>query len=576
MRPLINSDFQSREKFESVFGRLTQTTPQTAGLIFTLLLGSVVFIIITHHINLYAHYPFDSDEAIHANRALRLAFDLKRGDLIAFFKDSYQQSVYPPGAAWLQSPFFLLFEASTVTARLFSTLNFVLAGIILYGIALELDDKWGWLIGVIAVFFFFTAQSLLTLSALAMLEMPGLLISFLTLWLYIKSDRRRRLIVLVSLLAALTTLIKYPYGIIILGTLGLAELFKLPAVKSQGREMIGRWLGLFGPAAVLLILWFIGEQKVADFFYYANLQPKQTDWYSVYNILFYPRSFSLHYAGGLGIVLICALAIIYSVYRWRQQNIRVLLLYLLVGTLLMTLKESNNPRFFATIAPAVFLLAGSFVAFIARTLSTRARKNALFTALGGIGIMAVLIILSLPSWYERLAVYPALLETEYETDPDVRNLSNWIVEQAGEQRLYFINPWDQFSNFAMEWHLATTQTYHDNNFGDVFVPDTRLPDLTSDTVEELDFQISFYSTRYVLALEGGLEGRQIWPEYEQALSPKLQPVASEFFPIDFCNLGGWLQTASITADTLAQAKAENCWTLNIVAKMYAWQDSAVD
>jgi hypothetical protein len=551
-----------------ISGKTFSLRPQTAGLAITIIISSFVFVVVARHIVVYSHY------ALHANRALRLAFDLKRGDLLAFLRDSYKESVYPPGAAWFESLFFLAFGASTVTARLFSLLAYVLAGFVLYALALELDERWGWLIGVAAVILFFTAQTLLVLAALSMLEMPGLLFSLLTLWIYLRRDKRSGSLVPVSLLATLTMLIKYPYGIVILGTLGLAELTRLPSEKQWLRAGVRRWAALFGPALVLLTLWFAGEHKVADFVYYATLQPKQTNWNSLDNLTYYPRSFSLHYVGGLAIALTGATAIIYAFYKWRQRPLRVLLLYGLVGTLIMTLKESNNPRFFATIAPAIYLLIGSLVAFLVGTVSQRRRTGRAYFASLGIGVMLLAVVSSLPTWYQRLAVYPALLEVKYETDPDARLLSEWISEQADQQRLYFINPWDQFSTFAMEWYLATTQTYPENRFGDVFVPDTRLSAIDPHRLEELEFQIRFYSTRYVVALEGGLEGQQIWPEYEQALDSELRPVASELIPLDFCNLDGWLKTASITRRSLSQAKAENCWVLNVKATMYLLLDPA--
>ncbi len=562
------------KRFRPSSERIGQLRPLTAGLLITMAMSVTAFIVISRYIDFYAHYPFDSDEATHANHALILALDLKRLDVMAYLRHSYQQSVYPPGAAWIQSLFFLIFGASTVTARLFSLLNYILAGFVLYALALELDDQLGWLIGIVAVFFFFTAQSLLVIAALSMLEMPGLLLTLLTLWTYIRCNKRSRTFVPVSILAALTTLVKYPYGIVVFGTLGLAEMLQLSSTKPWYQGRLGRWAGLFGPAAVLLTLWFVGEQKVADFLYYANLQPKQTNWYSLDNIIFYPQSFSLHYVGGLGIALVAAIAIAYATYKWRRRQVRVLLLYILVGTLILTLKESNNPRFFATIAPPIYLLIGYFVASAFRMALEARRTKQVYVGMAGAGIMVLALILSLPTWFERLAVYPDLLEVEYETDPDTMLLSEWIVKNAGQERLFFINPWDQFSTFAMEWYLATTQRYHENRFSDVFVPDARLAEFSPDRVEELETQIRFYSTRYVVVLEGGLEGKQVWHEYERALSSDLRQVATESFPIEFCNLSGWSKTVSVTRDSLSRAKIENCWTLNILATMYMLLDPA--
>ena len=121
------------------------------GLLVVVLLDLAAGVFVTLQIVRLERYPFDFDEALHATRGLTLALDLRQGDLGAFLSDAYRQSLYPPGFAVLEALIFLLFGASTVTARLCSLICLLGATFVLYGLALELDDAFGWLAGLVAV-----------------------------------------------------------------------------------------------------------------------------------------------------------------------------------------------------------------------------------------------------------------------------------------------------------------------------------------------------------------------------------------------------------------------------------------
>ncbi len=545
--------------------------PRILGLIAVILLDLLVASFIAWQIVTYRHYPFDSDEALHATRGLELAFDLRRGDLGTFLRHSYQQSVYPPGFAWFEALTFLLFGTSTITARLCSLTCLLGTTLVMYAIGLELDGDWGWLIGLIAVGLTLTAQTVLVHAALVMLGMPGLLVSLATLLAYLRATKRPTVwgFVTTSLLLALTLLTKYPYGIVVSSTIGLAELLAVLSSPShhQLRAMARRWLWLFIPFALVMGGWFAGEKKIDDFIYYATLQPKHADWYSLENLIFYPRSIALHYTPSPFFVPVTLAGVVWAAAHWRHRNLRLILIYCFIGLLVMTLKESNNPRFIATVAPAIHLLTGAMLAQLAaawtRNRTQVQRRVVLYTVALFLSLLA-----SLPMLVERFAVLPSLLEVEYETDPRAHELAAWITDQAHGQRLYFINTWDQFSTFAMEWHLATHSNQHDFRFGDLFVPDKRLRTFTPEQAEELESQIRFYSTRYVVVLESGLTDPQVWPEYEHAFADFLVPVAVSDFPLEFYNLGGWLQTALATRESLARAKADNRITLNVRATVY--------
>jgi hypothetical protein len=78
-----------------------------------------------------------------------------------------------------------------------------------------------------------------------------------------------------------------------------------------------------------------------------------------------------------------------------------------------------------------------------------------------------------------------LLRVEYETTPQTQELAVWIADHTDGQRLYVVNPWDQFSTFAMEWYLATHNAPQDLRFEELFVPSERLQSFTPEEAEKL-------------------------------------------------------------------------------------------
>lgn len=566
-------------RWRNVFAALKDWDPRVLGLVAVVLLDLIAAIFIGRQILVYRDYPFDSDEALHAMRGLRLAFDLKKGDLGAFLRHFYRQSIYPPAGVCLETLAFVVLGPSIVSARLCSLICLVGAIPIIYAIGLKLDEEWGWLIGLVAAGLTLSSRPVLVQAALVMVEMPGVLVGFATLLAYLGTIDRSTpgTLLVTSFLMTLTLLTKYPYGVIILPTIGMAELLawlsKSPhhCVKARVR----RWAWLFLPGAAIIAIWFVGDGKIEDFVYYATLQPKEVDWYSLRNLLFYPRSIALHYSPSPFLAPVMFGGLIWSLSQWDRPHLRLVLLYCFVGLLMVTLKESNNPRFMITVAPAIHLVAGAMVA--ESIIWTRARVQSM-RYLAAIGFLFSLFSLAvvMPALVERFAVFPDLMEVAYETDPRAHELADWIVDRTHGQRLYFVNGWDQFSANAMAWHIATCDTHSYFDSGHLSVPSTRLRlrAFTPERADDFRSQVCFHKTPYVVVFDLGVSSQREWPKYARALSDFLVPVASEEFPLDLYFVDDWLKTNLVTRENLAEAKAQYHFSLQVEATVYRVLDSA--
>lgn len=550
---------------------MSASSRRRAGWLAVILLDLLVAALVARQIVACREYVFDGDEATHANAGLALALDLRAGDWAAFAVDSYRQDMYPPAFAWLQALAFLIFGASPLVARLCSLACAFAAALFVYALGLELDETWGWLAGLAAAGMTLTAQTILVSSAMVMLEAPGLLASLATLWADVRAVKRPTAArcIITSLLMALTVLVKYPYGVVVVPAIGLAELLAAlpfsPAARRAGTAR--RWLCLFGPLILAMLAWFVGPGKVQAFLHYATLQPSQVELFSLENLVYYPRSIALHFVPSPIWALLVLAGLAWAAARWRDERLRLLLVYFVLGLLVMTVKLQKNPRFIVTIVPAAHLLAGALVAGLAaRWPAAGARARA---AIGGVA--AALLVIAAPALAERLVAYPALMQVEYETDARAADLAEWIAAQVpAGQRVYLINPWDQFSAPALQWRLATRAAPPGVRLSDSSVPSRLLKQAKDKNMQELQHAIRASGARYVVVLEGGPDGLPVWSDYAGAMAAMLTPLGQSEF-----TLGQWrpgtlqkLNRLWLTRGELERAQANAHYELDIQAVVY--------
>jgi hypothetical protein len=554
----------------------------------------LVFLYIGRLVILYQHYPFDQDEAVHANNGLMLALDLSAGDPAAFLADSYRQAYYPPVFSWLRAVAYLLFGATPLVARLVSGICLFAAVLVIYAIGLQLDERRGWLIGLLAAGLTLTAQPLLSHAGLSMLETPGLLISFALLWAYLRATKEPspHNLLLTSLFLTLTFLTKYTYGLAALATVAIVELLSLlQAVQkkesggkgaSLARPLppnptIKRWLWLFGPFLVLILLWFATPEKLAGLQDYIGSQPPG-DRFSRESLLFYPRSILLHYAPSTLFALLFLAAVLWAIWHWRDERLRPVWLYLLIGLLEMTINPQKTPRFIATYVPAVYLLVGAMIAANLKSKiqnpkskipSPFAPRSSLFALRSSLFplFLALSTLTAVPVLVERFRALPQLLQIEYETSPEANTLADWLLDQTAGQRFYLINPWDQFSATMLEWERAS-RLPPAGRFAEAAIPWLYLTEARPEAISDLRRQILESGVDYVVALEGGPAGGPYWPEYAPALGDVLVFSGRQQFSVVQYQVGNWLNRSRLTSAGLAQAMAEREVTFIVQVTVY--------
>ncbi len=546
-----------------------QSGARRAALLAVILLELLTAILVAPSVVAFRDYPFDSDEAVHANNGLVLMLDLRAGDVGAFVSDVYRQAYYPPAFSWIKALVFAIFGASTLVARMFSLACLLLAGPVIYALCLELDETQGRLAGLIALALTLSAQTILENSGLANMETPGVLVSFALLWVYLRALRQPTpgRLALTSLLLIATFCTKYTYGLVVVATLAVME--GLAALSSRTWGAVARrWLWLFGPFALAMVVWFAQPYKIDGLREYVASAPQGQDWFSAESLLFYPRSIALHYAPSPIFALLTLASVLWAITRWRDVRLRLLLIYFAIGLLEMTLNPQKTSRFIATYVPAVHVLTGAMLArFVAAWREGWSRRRAATVA--ATAAVAVCVVASVPVVVERIAAVPALLQVSYETSPQANQLAGWLTAQVPlEKRLYLINPWDQFSALMLEWYRGAQAAPADFLREAMAVPWTYLEKASPEKVQELWQAIRDSGAQYVVALEGSPEGEPVWHEYAAALGEALVPVAVQDFEIEQYAVGRWLRQSLLTRDGLARATADRRYTLHIRATLY--------
>lgn len=527
--------------------------PLWAGLLLVLVADLLVGAFVARTILDYQSLPFDWDEAMHANGGLILALDLRAGDLPAFIRDSYAQAFYPPAFSWLLTPALSVFGPSRVAARMTSLICLELAVVVIYLVGLELDRRRGWIIGLAGALLTLVSLPMLTNAALVMLEIPALLASFFTLWVYLRTGGQRRWSLLaVGVLAGLTFLTKYPYGILVILTLIIVE--AVGHITRNGwpaacRSLpAGRWAYLFGPLLVIGIIWFAGPGKIAGYLEYTRLQIPQ-DWrFGVSDLLFYPQAIALSYSPSLWVAGLLMAGLVSALAHAREEPLRLLLVYFSAGVGLLLVKgQHHNIRFVAPMVPALYLIAGrELIRYLekrlpalasglpiksigvregARGKSRRLLPLLLFTFTL---IVALAILSGITGAYYRLSLYPVLMRLEYETDPAADELATWLAAMIppGERRLVMVNNWDQFSGPALEWAFIALQPDPPGRFQDQSVLVLWPQSSSVEAVQATQAAWKAAGVRYVVVFEGSPEGcAPCWQGHYDQLRPQLESLA---------------------------------------------------
>lgn len=260
-------------------------------------------------------------------------------------------------------------------------------------------------------------------------------------------------------------------------------------IGERGRTF-ARWV--VAPIA----LWMLIPPHTKDFFGFVENRSSGIPFWSLDNLLFYPRALADGYAPVPAVgwaTLLLALAAVPWLLR-RGPRHRVLALALVVGTGAAFVHPYKLPRFFFTVAPLLQLAASvavvAAVRLVARPSPEPVRRGAV-AAVALLGFGALLIP----------GVDRGRLEAEraLRTVPAaVRPVAERVAELfSAEERTAFVGSWNLFSPGLVEWQLRN----HHRRWWDAGIPGAWRRPARVDTVGRLRRRLEKGGFRRVISLE---------------------------------------------------------------------------
>lgn len=327
-----------------------------------------------------------------------------------------------------------------------------------------------------------------------------------------------------------------------------------------------RWLWLFGPFALAMIVWFARSYKIAEFWSYATAQPAHRPW-NLETLLFYPRSIAFHHTPSPLFALVTLIGVVWAAGRWRNPRLRLLLIYFGVGIGEMTLNFPKDPRFIVTFVPATHVLTGAMLVWCLGHW----RQSSLNKWWGIVVVLLVVsLIMAVPVLSERFRTYPSLMEVAYETHPKLNDLAAWIQAQIPPgERVYLINFWDQFGPWALTWYLGTHDVQPGTRIAGLSMPSALLLEPSPENISALREEIGASGVRYVVAFEGTPWGEPVWWIYADGMSDVLVPVTRKVMYVDLYDTGDWLKRSLLRQDEWERVKADGRYVLQVQTTIYA-------
>ncbi|HEX5718239.1 MAG TPA: hypothetical protein VF179_18910 [Thermoanaerobaculia bacterium] len=436
---------------------------------------------------------------------------LSEGRVFRFLQRLNAQDKWPFGYSLLLLPFLAWGGSTFASATLLSVVLFAATPPLLVWAGHEADRKSGLWGGLVAAGLFLASPLHRVLAIVVMRELAGVVFTLLALGLYLRARRIDTLWAwrLAGLASLALFLIKVNYALIWGLCVAVDQFLALP--RERRLEMMGKirrllwpWPGATrGQAALAVVLdlllicaavgvnpgvgvyalilvfsgiavarwqrfrswwrslpaapralletfalpiwiWCLSPHPIHPKSIYAFLRNRATGppLYSLESIGYYLKSMTTHYApeAVLGVVII-GLALVGA---WRSRMVALLAG---LGWLLATIHPYKEPRFFATTAPFVFLLAGiGLAAIFARWRVTLA------------AVVCAAALLSLVSKAHGLEDRLRKDYLLYSADPRYADplelLQRKAAGHAGNNRVALIGTFNEFSDNLVRWSLA--------------------------------------------------------------------------------------------------------------------------
>jgi hypothetical protein len=405
--------------------------------------------------------PFTSDEANHANIALRQFQDLRDGRFADFVRHSYRTGQFPFLHGWTLLPWFAAFGATEFAARAAQCVAFVVGAAATGWAAFRAsgDDRRA---AAIAAALFATSPLLATLAGMCMLEVPGAAATALTLAVFAEArradGRRATLLHLATAAAALATYFtKLNYGLWIIPAVAVG--YAVRWWKSEARRPALRDALVYVGAVVLVLgVWYSTSGQRAAFMGFLH-NPSQAvsvesddptfrvpgfapgNFPAYVGIL--ASDYHVHWIVGAAVLAAFAFGARAALRSPEVAAATACFLWTLL-VLSMGFREYPLPRFIASALPAVWIVAAVGAADLLRRAGDQP-----WLAAAGVGALAL-------GLGAQLAGQPTRLAAAYKTDGRFAPVFAFVCDAIPPHASVLVVGYtDKTSARTVQWRLGS-------------------------------------------------------------------------------------------------------------------------
>ncbi|MGC2108023.1 MAG: hypothetical protein WA655_00810 [Candidatus Korobacteraceae bacterium] len=412
------------------------------------------------------------DDAENARRSLVIAQDFSTGRWLQLWNDINAQVLWGPGYALALAWGYTALGATYATGCILSLFFYLLASVAVYRIAVILDRDHGWLIGLIAASLLLSSPAAIQLSATTMSEpfLMFLLPATLLVRLNDASSCQPGRLVAFSLLSAVVFLSKYNYGLLIILSIFLVDLWDYVRLRSDRtvQAYTRSWTQLFAfgylPFIVVTIAWFsINTKAKLDGFRYfmINVPRVQSSVFSDYRLFYYPRLFSTQYMSASWLPWVILPFLVIGLCAGRRSPARKISVFFLISAAAATAHALKAPRYFVPLLPFLWIIVGYGVSVALRWLAARTPRTVERTALVATASL-FLVVAPIEAYGRLVSDAPYVYNGNLSRNPDVihalTEMTSTIRSEAhGARQMAVWGTFAEFSPALVSWNLLTAE-----------------------------------------------------------------------------------------------------------------------
>ncbi|OGS18421.1 MAG: hypothetical protein A3J83_00990 [Elusimicrobia bacterium RIFOXYA2_FULL_40_6] len=386
------------------------------------------------------------DNAWHAVLASEIANDIKSGDIKSLLYDTNKQTLHPFMESYIWGVFFVFFGISEISAAICALIIFLMSLIMLYKICTLLDEKNGWVIGLLSCLLMLYVPINLVYATQIMTEIPCMFLILATVYCYFRSSEERGIFFSLCSGLAVATLFftKYNYGFILFIFMMSWETIHYKNIDFR------KFLVLALPAVIFSLAWFSFDRvnKINGFMNFVLSRSSGIGFLTSENWFLYPKLIMQNYIPSrvLFWIITALFAIVLLNVRKIDKKIQFIVSLFIIFIFAATYHPIKDSRYILPIFPFLIIIV---LSGIPGDKISRIFRFALFFL-----ISFILFFNINKSYSVDLPFMYSSLYGDKDTNTIVSEVADSIIENK-MRRTFLMGTFNELNNYVFVWSLYT-------------------------------------------------------------------------------------------------------------------------